>query len=66
MKGMPHIIKTRDGGRKGLSYTRAQAIKLFCVACLGWEVHPKECTAPLCPLFPYRGITLASQHGSKA
>ena len=52
---MNHTVRTRDGGEieiKGL--TRQTAISLFCSECLGWETHPKDCTATKCPLFPYR------------
>ena len=58
-----HTVRTRDGGKKALRYGRKQAIKLFCTECLGWESDPRECTAPLCPLFPFRGRTLKSQKG---
>lgn len=58
-----HAVRTRDGGTKALKYGRKQAIRLFCVECLGWEDHPKDCKAPLCPLYPFRGITMASQKG---
>ena len=59
-----HTIRTRDGGTKELKYGRAKAIKLFCTECLGWGDHPKDCTSPLCPLFPFRGLTLLSQHST--
>lgn len=54
-----HTIRARDGGTVEVDgYTRGRAIKLFCTECLGWgEVHPKDCTDTLCPLFPYRGKT---------
>ncbi len=56
-----HTVRTRDGGTKAIKYGRKQAILLLCTECLGWEDHPKDCTSPLCPLFPFRGITMASQ-----
>lgn len=56
-----HTIKTRDGGTKAIKYGRKQAIFLMCTECLGWEQHPKNCTALRCPLYPFRGFTLASQ-----
>jgi hypothetical protein len=56
-----HTVRTRDGGVKTLKYGRKLAIRLACTECLGWEDHPKDCTSPLCPLFPFRGITLLSQ-----
>lgn len=35
--------------------TRAQAIKLFCVECMGYNKHfVKACPAEQCPLWPYR------------
>jgi len=60
-----HTVRTRDGGRKTLKYGRKQAILLFCTECLGWEDHPKTCTAPLCPLYPFRGLTMASQYSDE-
>lgn len=59
----PHVVRTKDGGTKAINATRGQAIKLFCMECLGWDTHPKDCTARLCPLFPYRGRTQASMKG---
>jgi hypothetical protein len=56
-----HTVRTRDGGQKAIKYGRKQAILLMCTECLGWEGHPKTCTSPLCPLFPFRGITMSSQ-----
>ena len=60
-----HTVRTRDGGKKTLKYGRKQAIQLTCMECLGWEDSPKDCTSPLCPLFPFRGATVAS-HRAKA
>jgi hypothetical protein len=37
--------------------TRKEAIRKFCVECMGGNVnrkYVKACTAPDCPLFPYR------------
>jgi hypothetical protein len=57
-----HTVRARSGENITIEgYTRGKAIRLFCTECLGWEITPKECTARLCPLFPYRGKTLASQ-----
>lgn len=58
---MEHTIRTRDGGFKRLKYARKQAIQLCCTECLGWEDDPKDCTSIHCPLFPFRGRTMASQ-----
>ena len=59
-----HTIRTADEKTIALKpYTRGKAIKCFCMECLGFEGHPKDCPAPLCPLYPYRGRTLATQRG---
>ena len=61
-----HTIQAREGGTITLTYARAQAIKLKCMECMGWEGRPKDCTSPLCPLYPFRGTTMASQRGEAA
>jgi len=54
-----HTVKHKDGGLIEIdNLTRGKAITLFCTECMGWETHPKYCTAPTCPLFPYRRKTL--------
>lgn len=53
-------VRCRDGGTKEIAMTRNKAIKLMCTECLGWEAHPESCTAPLCPLYAYRGKCQAS------
>ena len=55
-----HTVRAKDGGKITLRYGRKLAIRLFCTECLGWEDNPRDCTAPLCPLYPFRGSTLAS------
>ena len=36
--------------------SRKAAIRIFCLACLGWsEAETASCTALDCPLRPYRG-----------
>lgn len=61
---MNHTVRTRDAKTKEIkNYTRGKAIKLFCTECLGWgESNPRDCTAPLCPLFPFRKGTQAAYH----
>jgi len=56
-----HTIRTKSGRTKSLTYGRKDAIRLFCTECMGWEGDPKECTSPLCPLYPFRGNTLAAK-----
>jgi hypothetical protein len=35
--------------------SQADAIRSFCVMCMGWQQDEVElCTAPNCPLYPYR------------
>ena len=58
-----HTFRTKDGGTKTQVISRKQAISLFCMECMGWEVHPNDCTSPMCPLFPYRSKTMLSQKG---
>ena len=60
-----HTIRTKDGGKKTFRYAKTQAIRLMCMQCLGWEDSPRDCTATLCPLYPFRGSTMASQKGDK-
>jgi len=45
------------------------AIAVHCLMCMGWESREavKECTAPNCPLYPYRNTPLKlSNHREKA
>lgn len=55
-----HTIRTKDGGFIELQYARGQAIRLHCTECMGWEEHPKDCSAVHCALYPYRGRTRMS------
>jgi len=55
-----HTVRTKNGGLIELDITRNKAIKLFCTECMGWEGDIKECTSIHCPLYPYRGRSLAS------
>ena len=56
-----HAVRTSSGGQRMLRYGKKQAIRLKCTECLGWETHPNDCTGVLCPLYPFRGKTLASK-----
>jgi len=66
-KGIEHEVCTKDGGTKIITeYTRKKAILAMCTACMGYESDPiKECTSPMCPLFPFRGKTIAAYHSDK-
>ncbi|HUT61068.1 MAG TPA: hypothetical protein VNA25_24740, partial [Phycisphaerae bacterium] len=44
-------LKAMDGG------SLRAGVDAFCAECMGWEDLPdsvRDCTSPLCPLFPYR------------
>lgn len=56
-----HEIRTREGHTKKLRYGRKMAVALMCTECMGWENDVEGCTSPLCPLFPFRKRTMASQ-----
>ena len=45
----------QDTLRKAQSGSRRAAIRCYCLMCVGWARSEVECcTAPLCPLFPFR------------
>ena len=50
----PH--STRESYRKAMEgRSRKAAIRAFCVMCMGYQPHHvRGCTAPECPLYPYR------------
>ena len=50
-----HTIRTDgSGGTKIIKLTARRAIIENCKECLGWETNPRDCTSPLCPLYPFR------------
>lgn len=53
-----HTIRSPKGGTTTVELTPLKAIKAECSECMAWETHPKECTAKLCPLFPFRGKSM--------
>jgi len=59
-----HTIRAKNGLLLTLRLTRKLAIACFCVECLGWESNPADCSAPLCPLYPFRSKTLRTQKGT--
>jgi hypothetical protein len=61
-----HTIRAKDGGTVEVTISRSQAIKAMCTECMGFgEGHPKECGAPLCPLFPFRGKIQLAYHSDE-
>ena len=50
-----HTIRTEDGKHVEVNLTLIKAIRRFCLECMMWGVaEVGRCTAPLCPLFPFR------------
>ena len=50
-----HKIRSDKGVEIEVRTTPVKAIRLFCRECLGYQIAEiPRCTAPLCPLFPYR------------
>ena len=49
-----HEIRARDGGTETVTLTPLTAIVALCRECLGFETDPKDCSSPLCPVFPFR------------
>ena len=48
-------IKDAKGKSIEVLTTPKKAIRLFCVECMGHQAQEVvRCTAPLCPLYPYR------------
>jgi hypothetical protein len=40
----------------------SKAIRYFCYECMGWQKSEvRNCTAPNCPLFPYRPLKIAPE-----
>jgi len=52
-----HTVRTASGGTVALVYGARLAIKLHCTECMGFEGNPRDCTSPLCALYPFRGLT---------
>lgn len=50
-----HEIRDKNGGTRTVKLTPLKAIKLFCQEAFCWTAHEvKNCTSPICPLYPYR------------
>ena len=51
-----HSVHDFKGGSIELNLTPIKAIKRFCLECMGGQqAEIDRCTAPLCPLYPFRG-----------
>jgi hypothetical protein len=54
-KTLPPLKTTKTIKNSRDKITRAQAIKLFCIECMGFQKsYVKDCTDPACPLWPFR------------
>ncbi len=50
-----HTIRDRNSGTIEVNLNLGKAIRAFCLECLGWSSDEvKRCSAPLCPLHPFR------------
>lgn len=50
-----HQIRNSKGGTKTVNLTPLSAIRAHCLECVCWSVDQvKNCTSPLCPLYPFR------------
>jgi hypothetical protein len=57
-----HKIKNSKGKLVDVEMTRSKAIRYFCYECMGWQKSEvRNCTAPNCPLFPYRPLKIAPE-----
>jgi hypothetical protein len=57
-----HKIKNSKGKLVDVEMTRSKAIRYFCYECMGWQKSEvRNCTAPNCPLFPYRPLKISSE-----
>ena len=51
-----HKIHDGKGGSREVTLTPMKAIRYFCNECMcGSSEEIRKCTAPLCPLYPFRG-----------
>lgn len=54
-RSMIHHIHDGKGGERVVKLTPFRAIRYFCLECMCGNMGEVErCSAPLCPLFPYR------------
>lgn len=60
-----HVVRTADGGYISLRLTRKRAMDAMCTECMGFEDNPKDCTAKLCPLYPFRAKTFETRKGTQ-
>lgn len=50
-----HTIRDRNSGTIEVNLNLGKAVRAFCLECLGWSPDEvKRCSAPLCPLHPFR------------
>ena len=54
-----------NGKYKTAHLSPRNAIRAFCVQCLGFETRPTDCGCTVCPLYPYRGGTRICATGTE-
>jgi hypothetical protein len=59
-----HTIRCSNGRLISIRLTRKLAMSCYCTECMGWEGNPQDCTAKLCPLYPFRAKTLRTMRGN--
>jgi hypothetical protein len=57
------LIWCSNGRFRSILLTRKEAIKCFCVECLGFSESPENCPSKTCPLHPFRGGTTINKKG---
>lgn len=65
VKSYLHTVRTADGRTKTFKFGRRPAMAMMCTECMGFEGDPKDCSAVLCPLWPWRTRTQISLRGDK-
>jgi len=60
------ILKNGAGETMLVKLTALSAIRKHCLECMGWSTDMvKECTSPLCCLYPFRSGKSPSHFGKK-
>ena len=64
-KTKSHVVRSADNGFVSIpNYGRKLAMAAFCTECMGFSGSAQDCTAILCPLFPFRANTLRTKTGN--
>ena len=61
-----HTVRTKDGGTRTFkALGRRLAMAAMCTECIGWEGDPHDCPCVMCPIYPWRTRTQATNKGTK-